>query len=148
MQGVKMGEYVLNINGKDYKVKVNSLEENVADIEINGKNYKVNFRQLGSVEQTVKKNVTSQNVEKPVLQSEKKSDGEQIKKVVAPLPGVVLNILVKEGEHVKEGQDLLIMEAMKMENAIHSPYSGKVIKVNVKKDDTIAEGDILVEIGE
>lgn len=143
-----MGEYVLDINGKDYKVKVNSLEENVADIEINGKNYKVNFRQIGSVEQTVKRSSSSQPSDKPVLQFERKSEGEQVKKVLAPLPGVVLNVLIKEGEHVKEGQDLLIMEAMKMENAIHSPYSGKVLKINVKKDDTIAEGDVLVEIGE
>lgn len=143
-----MGEYVLNINGKDYKVKVNSLEENVADIEINGKNYKVNFRQIGSVEQTIKKVTPSQSTDKPVLQSEKKSDGESVKKVLAPLPGVVLNVLVKEGDQVKEGQALLIMEAMKMENAIHSPYSGKVLKINVKKDDTIAEGDVLVVIGE
>ncbi|MEO0281291.1 MAG: biotin/lipoyl-containing protein [candidate division WOR-3 bacterium] len=143
-----MGEYVFNINGKDYKVKVNSLEENVADIEINGKNYKVNFRQIGSVDQTAKKALPSQSPDKPILQSEKKSEGESVKKVLAPLPGVVLNVLVKEGDHVKEGQDLLIMEAMKMENAIHSPYSGKILKINVKKDDTISEGDILVEIGE
>lgn len=142
-----MGEYILNVNGKDYKVKVNSIDNNVADIEINGKNYKVNFRQLGSIEQKGKKTSPSVSVQQPIMQEEKKRDGEVVKKVLAPLPGVVLNVLVKEGDNVKEGQDLLTMEAMKMENSIHSPYSGKVLKINVKKDDTIAEGDVLVEIG-
>jgi biotin carboxyl carrier protein len=62
------------------------------------------------------------------------------------MPGLVLAIKAKEGDTVAAGQTLLVMEAMKMENAIASPYAGTVAKVYVREGDSIGEGDLLVEV--
>ena len=66
--------------------------------------------------------------------------------VVAPMPGLVLSIKVKEGDTVHAGQVLLVMEAMKMENAITASYNGTVSKVYVREQDSINEGDVLVDV--
>jgi biotin carboxyl carrier protein len=69
---------------------------------------------------------------------------EMAKQVVAPMPGKVIDILVKEGEEVLEYQEVLILEAMKMENAIPSPEAGKVKEIKVKRDDSVATNQVLL----
>ena len=67
--------------------------------------------------------------------------------VTAPMPGKILRILVKEGEQVKTGQGLLVLEAMKMENEIPAPKDGVVKKILVKEGDTVDTGQPLIELG-
>jgi biotin carboxyl carrier protein len=76
-----------------------------------------------------------------------KNEGEEgmSKKIVAPMPGKVIDILVKMGDEVLEYQEVLVLEAMKMENAILSPESGKV-KDPVKKDYTVTAKQVLIEL--
>ncbi len=71
--------------------------------------------------------------------------GENV--VTAPMPGKVLRILVREGDEVKVGQGLLVLEAMKMENEIPSPKDGVVKKILVKEGDTVDTGQPLIELG-
>ena len=66
------------------------------------------------------------------------------KQVVSPMPGKVVDILVQVGEDVLEYQDVLVLEAMKMENAIPAPCAGRVTEIRVKKGDTVAAQQILV----
>lgn len=66
--------------------------------------------------------------------------------IVAPLPGVVLNILVKPGEKVTAGQTVLILEAMKMENEISSPIAGTVSAILVYSNQNVNTNDILAII--
>lgn len=67
-------------------------------------------------------------------------------KVTAPMPGTILDIKVKVGDEVSEGQVLLILEAMKMENDIPATATGKVAAINVNKGDTVNSNDVLVVI--
>ncbi len=67
-------------------------------------------------------------------------------KVNSPMPGTILNVLVKAGDTVTEGQNLMVLEAMKMENEILSPKAGKVAQVAVTKGSTVATGDLLAVI--
>ena len=67
-------------------------------------------------------------------------------KVPSPLPGVIIEISVKEGQQVKQGQKLVILEAMKMENEIPAPKDGTVTEILVHKGDTLQEGDPIVTI--
>lgn len=67
-------------------------------------------------------------------------------KVAAPMPGTILDIKVKVGDEVSEGQVLLILEAMKMENDIPATATGKVAAINVNKGDTVNSNDVLVVI--
>lgn len=68
-------------------------------------------------------------------------------KVVAPMPGNILDVKVKAGDSVKEGDTLMILEAMKMENEILAPCAGTVNSVNVKKGDTVESGSLLAIVG-
>jgi len=67
--------------------------------------------------------------------------------VTAPMPGSVLSIAVSEGQQVKEGQLLLIFEAMKMENELMAPCSGTIKKIHVTKGTALESGMLLVSIG-
>ncbi|MFH1039115.1 MAG: biotin/lipoyl-containing protein [PVC group bacterium] len=66
--------------------------------------------------------------------------------VFSPMPGTILAIKVTEGEMVVQGQVLLILEAMKMENEIPAPVAGKIISVAAAKGATVNTGDALVVI--
>lgn len=66
------------------------------------------------------------------------------KQILAPMPGKVVDILVKVGEDVLEYQEVLILEAMKMENAIPAPEAGRVKEITVKKDDAVAAQQVLI----
>lgn len=70
--------------------------------------------------------------------------GEQVK---SPMPGNILSVNVNVGDTVAEGQVLMILEAMKMENEIMAPKAGKVTSVNVQKDATVESGTLLCVVG-
>ena len=67
--------------------------------------------------------------------------------VNSPMPGTVLDVQIKPGDYVKSGDTLLVLEAMKMENAIVAPKDGKVVEVYVIKGQTVESGTPLVTIG-
>lgn len=67
--------------------------------------------------------------------------------IEAPMPGKILSYKVAEGASVNEGDLLLVLEAMKMENAIDSPVSGVVQKINFKDGDSVDDGALLMVIG-
>ena len=67
-------------------------------------------------------------------------------KVASPLPGSVVEVLVAPGDTVKEGQPVLIIEAMKMENEIPSPFSGTVGQILVERGRFVNNGDVLMTI--
>jgi glutaconyl-CoA decarboxylase len=67
--------------------------------------------------------------------------------VNAPMPGNILEVKVKQGDSVKSGDVLLILEAMKMENEILAPKDGVIASVNVSKGSTVNSGDVLCVIG-
>ena len=64
--------------------------------------------------------------------------------VLAPMPGTIVDILVKEGEDVLEYQEVLILEAMKMENAIPAPVGGTVKEIKVQVNDKVATNQVLM----
>lgn len=68
--------------------------------------------------------------------------------VNAPIPGVIISIVVNEGDQVKYGQELLTLEAMKMKNAIRATRDGRISKLRVNVGDHVKHGQILVEYAE
>lgn len=69
-----------------------------------------------------------------------------LKDIKAPMPGLVLSIAVEEGQEVQEGDRILILEAMKMENSIVIHANAKIKKVNVKPGQAVDKGQVLVEL--
>ena len=68
--------------------------------------------------------------------------------LTAPMPGTILEIYAKAGQRVREGQTLLVMEAMKMEHRIQAPKAGEVLSVNFSEGDRVDMGATLVELGD
>ena len=87
-----------------------------------------------------KTTLTKKFINRPIW--EKVPEGE----IRAFLPGTILSLDVKKGQSVKKGQILLIHEAMKMQNKVAAPISGKVIEVRVKAGDKVSKNDTLVVI--
>ncbi len=65
---------------------------------------------------------------------------------IAPMPGLILDVMVKEGQEVKEGDALVILEAMKMENVMSASKDGLIKKVHVKKGDAVDKKQLLIEM--
>ena len=72
--------------------------------------------------------------------------GSGLSKITAPLPGTIIKIIVNEGDSVKKGDAVLIMEAMTMENNILAEKEGVVRKIVVTEGDSVLQGDLLIEI--
>jgi biotin carboxyl carrier protein len=72
-----------------------------------------------------------------------KADKEAIK---APMPGKIIDILVREGSTVSRGEPVLILEAMKMQNEIQSPVNGQIVKISAKANTNVMKDDLLIEI--
>lgn len=66
--------------------------------------------------------------------------------IVSFIPGVVLDILVKEGVQVEKGQELIILDAMKMQNRLKSSIRGRIKRISVTKGDKVSKGTVLLEL--
>ena len=70
---------------------------------------------------------------------------KKVNDIKAPMPGMVLNILVTEGQDIKKGDPLIVLEAMKMENVLKSPTDGIVKKINVNKGIAVEKNQVLIQ---
>lgn len=143
-----MKTYKYIINGTNYSVGVGDIEDNKVTVEVNGTPYNVELDKAKPVNivksprpAAAPRTATGEKVvaAKPAATG----SGATVK---APLPGVVLNINVKEGQEVKASDVVLTIEAMKMENSIYAGQDGKVTSIMVSPGDTVAEGAALLTI--
>jgi biotin carboxyl carrier protein len=74
------------------------------------------------------------------------ASGTKVNNIKAPMPGMVLNVLVEIGQDIKKGDPIVVLEAMKMENILKSPADGKIRKVFVKKGDKVEKNQIMVNL--
>ena len=145
-----MKNFKYKINGKQYEVDIQSVEGNIAKVEVNGTIYDVEIDR--EIKQKPMRSVRPSNVTlegtSAVSKASKPDSNKGESPVKSPLPGAILDVFVKEGDKVKNGQKLMTLEAMKMENNIDSHKDGLVVSVKVKKGDTVMEGDLLIIIGD
>lgn len=143
-----MKEYKYKINGNTYKVSVGDIDNNVAQVEVNGTPYKVELEASA-------KPVTVVSAPRPSAAPRTESGAKVITKpaataaghqVVAPLPGTILSVSVKVGDTVKAADTVAVLEAMKMENAIHAGRDGVVKAISVNPGDSVLEGATLLVI--
>lgn len=136
-----MKQFKYKINGKEYEVSVDEKEECIAEVTVNGKVYQVEMEK--KVEEEAPK-VSRPAVKATATASAKSSNAAGA--VKSPLPGIVISIDVNVGDEVKKGQQVAVLEAMKMENSIAAPVSGKVASINVNSGDSVLEGVTLLVI--
>ena len=148
---MNMKKYKFKINGKGYDVAIDTMEGNVASVTVNGVAYQVELENTPAAESDAATPVMIQNPARPAAPApaaaaEKAAAGAG-KAVTSPLPGVVIAIKVNVGDVVKSGQEVAVLEAMKMENSIEATQDGTVTAVHVTKGDSIQEGTAIISIG-
>jgi glutaconyl-CoA/methylmalonyl-CoA decarboxylase subunit gamma len=139
-----MKNYSFTINGNDYQVEIKSIDENVAIMEVNGTRYSVEIHH--KIKQTKTPMLVRPEPTAPLKPEIEKKEKGSATPVLAPLPGIILNIFVKPGDIIVKGQKIMIMEAMKMENQILAEKEGVVESVKVSSGQSVLQGDILLEI--
>jgi biotin carboxyl carrier protein len=145
-----MKEYKFKVNSKDYTVSVDNVEENIVNVVVNDTPYKVELEEIPenfvSVSpQTVAAQTVQRPIEAKIYGTGQASEGG--KPLKSPLPGVILDFFVKVGDSVKNGQKILVLEAMKMENNIDADRDGTILEIKVSKGHSVNEGDVLLVIG-
>ncbi len=147
-----MKKFKFTINGNTYDVEIQNLDGNLAEVEVNGTVYKVEVdKQIQSSKTprlvrsfSVPSTDSAPSIAKTSSPGVPKGTGS----IKSPLPGVILDVFVKEGDSVKVGQRLLMLEAMKMVNNINADKDGRVVSMKVGKGDSVMEGDVLLVIGD
>lgn len=139
LYGMGLGEEIeVEIEvGKTLIVKLVSISEPQADgtrviyFELNGQSREVIIKDEGI---------------KSSVQAKLKADSKNESHIGATMPGTVLKVVVEKGDQVKQGDHLIINEAMKMETTVQAPFSGVITDIHVKNGDAISPGDLLIEI--
>ncbi|MFP4288726.1 MAG: biotin/lipoyl-containing protein [Bacteroidales bacterium] len=144
-----MKKYKFTINGNQYDVNIQNVEDNMIEVEVNGSTFEV------EVDKSIQPVKTPRLVRARAVPATDTTPsegtgtrgGKATGTIKAPLPGSVLSIHCKPGDRIKMGQRLITLEAMKMENNIDSDKEGTVISIKVTKGQSVMEGEELIEIG-
>ena len=145
-----MKTYKFKINGNGYEVAINSVEGQTASVTVNGTPYTVELENAPAAPvQAVPVHaapVQAAPVQAPAAAPAPAASGAG-KAVTSPLPGVIIAVKVNVGDAVKAGQEVAVLEAMKMENSIEATHDGTVTAIHVAKGDSVLEGAPVVTIG-
>ena len=140
-----MNEFSLQINNRMYRVKIRKFTGDNVIVDVDDNTFEV------AVD-------LSDTPKQKIVQREVHIEGDQPKRlgsldktgrttILAPLPGVAIRHEVNVGDSVKQGQTLIILEAMKMENPIYAPTDGTVKEIKVKANDSVETEQVMVIIG-
>jgi len=144
----------LKVGAEELEIDIAALTGNHAHILYQNKSYKIEMVAEDRAEKVslIKVNGTLYHVamedQYDVLLKQLGIEGTKNNKVLeikAPMPGMVLNIIVEEGQALQKGDNLLVLEAMKMENIIKSPSAGTVKRILVKKGDKVEKNEIMIQ---
>lgn len=135
LDAIKTSDYKFHVlqDGKSYNAEIThrNFNEKTYQVKVNNNTYNVNIH--NDLDQTIK------DLGFEIGNSKK------VDKIMAPMPGLILEIIVKVGNEVKENDPLLILEAMKMENMISSPRDGTIKSISINKGEAVEKNQILIE---
>ena len=142
-----MKTYKFKINGKEYEVAINNVEGKNASVTVNGAAYQVELENAPAAAPAPVAAAPAAAAAAPTAApAPAAAPAGPGKKVLSPLPGVIIEVSVKEGQAVKAGQKVAVIEAMKMENEIAAECDGTVTAIHVGKGDSVLEGADIVTI--
>ena len=150
-----MKQYKYKVNGAQYDVTINEIQGQLAKVVVNGIPFDVEMQNSQLSEDTLPDVTTTAApsavpaapvAAAPAATEAAPSGAGEGTPVKAPLPGVVTKINVSVGQQVKKGENVLVLEAMKMENNITAEADGTVSGIAVKAGDSVLEGAVLLTI--
>ncbi|MCR5383192.1 MAG: biotin/lipoyl-binding protein [Saccharofermentans sp.] len=131
-----MSKYRISLEGKTYEM----------DVELIGEGGAVKPVAKAAAASAPAQPAVSAPVAAPAAPAQQANQEVSSGSVVAPMPGTVIKIVKNVGDEVKAGELVLILEAMKMENEISAPVSGKIAAINCTAGGTVNGGDVLFEV--
>jgi len=141
-----MKKYKMKINGEKYEARIKKYKSDQVIVEVNGIDYEIELERDNLRKTEMVRSKKTQPV-LDVVKTPSKPVVASAGSVLAPIPGLVLSLLVKEGDSVNAGDPVLILEAMKMESEIASTATGIINKINAKEGASVQEGEVLIEVG-
>jgi len=165
-------EYRLHINDETIPVDVDVGKDNAISVKTDRNEYKVKYTKINNNHYCFSRDgqnfnafVINESDEKTIIIngiSYKIKDADLMEQyasksgkkdalpttITPPIPSVVVSVLVKEGDKVVKGQNVIVLSAMKMETTLSSPFDGLVTKINTKEGDNVSPGEILIDIEE
>ena len=152
-----MKKYSFKINGKEYNVAIGEANGKVLSVNVNGADYEVELSSPIAAEAAVgtAPSVANYKADAPSGASATSAPSSApapaaaagaATQVTSPLPGVIVEVSVREGQAVKAGQKVAVLEAMKMENEIPAAKDGVITAIHVNKGDSVLEGAPIVSI--
>jgi glutaconyl-CoA/methylmalonyl-CoA decarboxylase subunit gamma len=137
------------VNDKTFDVELGDLTTSPIAVNVNGKSYSVEIQdESGSTSPAVSAPAQAVAVQAPAVTSrtaavapQATSSGNDVR---SPMPGVVLDVVVKPGQKVSRGEQLCALDAMKMKNAIRAPHDAVIASVEITDGQKVAFGDVLV----
>ena len=153
-----MTQFKYDINRNKYEDEIKSIDGSIAEVDVNGNLYQVNIEGDGQISAPVARPAAKPTATptpaattpaaKPAATptaAPAEAAGKGSKTIKAPLPGSVLKVLVEPGTAFKEGDVLMVMESMKMENNITAECSGTITKVVAPVGTSVLQDDVLFE---
>jgi len=141
--------YKIKINDAEYEIHIQNVEDTKAYVTVNDEEFEVDIEGLATDPTQMNIQTPSKSISKPLPTNNQKVKPVKTNisyDVKPPLPGVIMDICVKEGDQIKKGQVLYVLEAMKMENHIESDYDGIVEKIYYTKGTSVLENDVILNI--
>lgn len=152
-----MNKYQYKVQGVDYNVEIEEVSGNLAKVNVNGIPFEVELQQPINAAQAITRpkvsapksapaaapSVAAPSVAAPVA-APVAGNGTSVK---SPLPGTITAVNVKVGDKVNNGDTVVVLEAMKMQNNIEAETTGTITSVAVSAGDSVMEGSVLVTIG-
>jgi biotin carboxyl carrier protein len=159
-----MRTYRVNIGGKIYVVEIEPSVVMPIHVRVNGEPFAVEVEWQGdSPRDTVSPAIrprrreelavspqivapTKPTVPSPGHATSVATEGEEARAILAPMPGTILEVLVRAGDEVRRGQEVCVLDAMKMRNSIKAPRQARIAEVKVAPGQTVAFGDTLMRL--
>jgi len=150
-----IGENEFLLNDKNHSFEYKKLDKNILLLRINNKNYTVEYEQNEDEKENNEFtfNIDSKKI-KVVCKNDLdllidklaggKKDNKHKNEIHSPMPGIIFTIKVKEGDEIKKGDVILVLEAMKMENEIKATRDCKIKKINVEEKKSVNKNELLV----
>jgi len=129
----------VNIDGDSFDVEVGNLYERPVIATVDG----IQFEVWPEGEAPYQRKPSTSKGNPPAIQKSNGNNGLVSDAVVAPIPGLIQSVKIQEGEEVLSGQEICVIEAMKMKNVIRAPRAGRIAAVNVSDGQQVAQGEVL-----
>jgi len=148
----KHGQVAINLGDEKYLSNASRISSNCLSLIVEDQSYQVYLAEEGSIlfisvfGEVYRFESADADGDQKIIRERKSTDIEKELTIAAPMPGSLIRMDVKEGDIVKKGQCLAIIEAMKMETGLHATLNGKVKKVFAVKNQQVNTGDILIEL--